>query len=149
MTLEELFKGRNIDIDAVMTKLRSVAQSENLPFGDRTKSYNSRKSQELGKWAEEEGRGDAYHLSVFKAYFSEGLNIGLESVLLDIVRDLGLPEEKAKHVLAERSFSSAVDADWERSYRSGITAVPTFAMNGRSLVGAQPYSALEALVMGR
>ena len=40
----------------------------------------------------------------------------------------------------------AVDADWERSRRAGITSVPTFVAAQQRIVGAQPYEALEALV---
>jgi predicted DsbA family dithiol-disulfide isomerase len=47
---------------------------------------------------------------------------------------------------AERTFKEAVDRDWEYSRTCGITAVPTFMVDGRKVVGAQPYQALEDLV---
>lgn len=40
----------------------------------------------------------------------------------------------------------AVDRDWLRSHHLGITAVPTFRMNGENLVGAQPYEQLAAFM---
>ena len=46
-------------------------------------------------------------------------------------------------MLAERRFKDAVDADWEKSRRYGVTGVPTFVSNGHDLVGAQPYEVLE------
>jgi predicted DsbA family dithiol-disulfide isomerase len=48
--------------------------------------------------------------------------------------------------LAERTFKEAVDRDWEYARTCGITAVPTFMVGGRKLVGAQPYEALKDFV---
>jgi len=52
----------------------------------------------------------------------------------------------AEQALAERTFKEAVDRDWEYSRTGGVTAVPTFMIEGRIVVGAQPYQALEDLV---
>ncbi len=53
-TLEELFKGRDVDIDQMMAHLKQVASGLGLPFGDRKMTYNSRLAQEVGKWANRE-----------------------------------------------------------------------------------------------
>jgi predicted DsbA family dithiol-disulfide isomerase len=124
-----------------------AAREEGLPFGARDKTSNSRLAQELGKWAESKGSGKTYHDAVFRAYFAEGRNIGKLSELLALARALGLPEEEARKVLEERSFKDLVDADWQRSYRMGVQAVPTFVMGGQLLVGAVPYEALKKFLI--
>ncbi len=146
MTLQELFKGR-IDLESVMARLVRVAREEGLPFGHRDKTYSSRLAQELGKWAESKGRGQAYHDAVFRAYFAEDRNIGKLSELLALAGSLSLPVEEARKVLEERSFKDLVDADWQRSHRMGVQAVPTFLLNGQFLVGAVPYEAMEKLLI--
>jgi predicted DsbA family dithiol-disulfide isomerase len=128
-------------------RLMQVARDEGLPFGHRDKTYNSRLAQELGKWAESKGRGQAYHDAVFRAYFAEGKNIGKISELVALAGSLSLPEEEAREVLEERSFKELVDSDWQRSYRMGVNAVPTFLVGGRFLVGAVPYQTLENLLI--
>ena len=60
-TLEALFAGRSVDIPAMLARLRQVATELNLPWGERTMTFNSRLAQELGKWAEDRGRGEAFH----------------------------------------------------------------------------------------
>jgi len=149
MTLEELFAGRTVDIPQMLSRLRQVAAEEGLPFGDRKKTFNSRLAQELGKWAESIGEGDKFHDAMFRAYFADGWNIGNAGVLLNVCESLGLPVDEAERVLKESSFKDMVDSDWTRSRKAGVTAVPTFAMNERMLVGAQPYEALEGLLSGR
>ena len=148
VTLAELFKGRNFNIDEMMQKLKSVADSFGLPLGNRKKTYNSRLAQELGKWAEEEGRGDAFHMAMFKAYFVDGINLAKIDLLVEIAETLDLDGAAAREALEKRTYKSAVDGDWKMAYNLGITAVPTFLVNGNRLVGAQTYEALERLVRG-
>jgi predicted DsbA family dithiol-disulfide isomerase len=141
-SLEELFSGRYVDIPQMLARLKQTAEHVGLPFGDRKMTYNSRLAQELGKWAEKKGSGDAFHDAVFRAYFADGRNIAEEKTLVDVVQAVGLDANEARKALAERTFKAAVDSDWFRAYESKVTAVPTFLINGQSLVGAQPYNVL-------
>ena len=143
LTLEELFAGRPIDVNQLMQRLQQVAAEEGLPFGKRTKTYNSRLAQELSKWAESEGKGDQFHDTVFKAYFAEGKNIGLIETLVEVARSVGLSDKDAQTMLETRAYREAVDRDWSRSRLMGVTAVPTFVINQQAIVGAQPYEVLE------
>ena len=144
--MEDLFAGRGIDVPAMLSHLRQTARQLNLPFGDRRMTFNSRRAQELGKWAESAGRGEAFHRAVFRAYFADGHNIARLPVLENIVDAVGLPVQKVQTILNRGDFRAAVDRDWQRSRSMGVNAVPTFDMNGRQLVGAQPYAALADLV---
>ena len=146
MTLEELFAGRPINIKQVMENLTRVAAELELPYGKREKTYNSRLAQELGKLAEKNGIGELYHMAAFRSYFADGLNIGLDSTLMQLGTSLGLAVDDVRNALEKRAFKDAVDEDWNRSYQMGVTAVPTFMLNGMSLVGAQPYEKLVQLM---
>ena len=126
-----------------MRRLKNKAAELGLPFGERSKTYNSRLAQELGSWAESKNRGDAFHMAAFKAYFVDGKNIAKIPVLLDLAASVGLPREEAEAVLSTRAFKYPVDEDWAISKARGITAVPTFVINQDKLVGAQPYETLE------
>jgi predicted DsbA family dithiol-disulfide isomerase len=143
-TLEELFAGRDFDIPSMLDHLKRVAADCGLPFGMRSRTYNSRRAQELGKWAESLGKGEEFHLAAFKAYFADGLNIAEIPVLVELAESVGL--KGAEEVLSKGAFKEAVDDDWKYSRDCGITAVPTFIANGRRLVGAQPYNVLEELI---
>jgi len=146
LTLEKLFAGRSIDLGEVMARLKKVAEEEGLPFGERHMTYNSRLAQELGKWAESQGTGEAFHNAVFRAYFVEGRNIGKIEELVDVARSVDLSGEEARQALDARGFKEAVDSDWSRARSMGVTAVPTFLLDQRFVVGAQPYEVLEELL---
>lgn len=85
-------------------------------------------------------------MAVFKAYFVDGLNIARVPVLVELAQSVGL--EGVEEVLSKGTFKQAVDEDWNYSRRCGVTAVPTFMVEGRRAVGAQPYNILEKLVKG-
>jgi len=127
----------------MMARLKRVADEEGLPLGKREKTYNSRLAQELGKWAESEGRGDEFHKAVFRAYFVDGKNIAKIPKLVDLAESVNLPGKEAQKVLETRAFKEAVDSDWSRSRTMGVTGVPTFVIKQQAVVGAQPYEELE------
>ena len=86
-------------------------------------------------------------MAVFRAYFVDGFNIAKVSVLAGLLETLNLDEAEAERILAQGTFKHQVDSDWEYSRVNGITAVPTFMADSRTVVGAQPYEALERLVL--
>jgi predicted DsbA family dithiol-disulfide isomerase len=145
-SLAELFAGRGYDMDKMQAQMRARMEAEGLPYGKRSMTYNSRLSQELGKWAESQPGGEAIHDALFRAYFVEARNIGDVEELIKIAQSVGLPAETARDVLEKRTHKAAVDADWEKSRHYGVTGVPTFVVGERGVVGAQPYEALEELV---
>jgi predicted DsbA family dithiol-disulfide isomerase len=145
-SLEDLFRGRNVDRKAMHAQMKARMDAEGLPYGERTMTYNSRLAQELGKWADTQPGGEAIHDALFRAYFAEARDISQPAVLLDIARQVGLSVDAAREVLEKRTFKEAVDADWKLSRQYGITGVPTFVAGRHGVVGAQPYEALVQLV---
>ena len=147
LELNELFAGR-YDIEAMLQRCRQVAKELDLPFGSRTRTYNSRRAQELGKWAEEMGAGEAFHMAVYHAYFVQGRNIAQAAELCLIAEAVGLNPDEARHVIDNKLFSGHVDDDWKRAAQLGVTAVPTSIYNEQALVGFQSYANYRRLITG-
>jgi predicted DsbA family dithiol-disulfide isomerase len=145
-TLLDLFGGGPENIKAKNTRMKGLMETEGLPYSERSHTYNSRLAQEIGTWAETQPGGNAIHDKFFEAYFVDRRNIGDVDVIIDVVKSVGLDEQEARAVLAQRRFEAAVDADWEKSRSYGVTGVPTFVSNGQGLVGAQPYETLQQLM---
>ena len=130
-----------------MVSLKTAADKFGVEMGDRKMTYNSRLAQEVGLWAETQGRGHDFHMETFKAYFVKGLNIARNDVLLNLIERSGLDPEKGRHIIETRAFSHAVDSDWDRSKAKSVTAIPSFFIGLDRLVGAQTYEALENLII--
>jgi len=141
-TLLELFQSNPDDIKEKNIRMKGLMDQEELPYIDRTHTYNSRLAQEIGAWAETIQKNTSIHDNFFEAYFVKGLNIGLEEVILDVVSNSGLDINEARSVIKDRTFKKNIDEDWKKSRKYGVTGVPTFVYSGQSLVGAQPYENL-------
>jgi predicted DsbA family dithiol-disulfide isomerase len=142
LLLKDLFAGRAVDLEAMYTRMKSLMDAENLPYGRRTHTYNSRLAQELAKCADSQPGFEAIHGALYRAYFVDGRNIGDLDVLTDVAQSVGLPPDAARKVLTQGIFKQAVDADWGRARRYGVTGVPTFVAGGYKLVGAHSYGVL-------
>ena len=142
LPLKDLFAGRGLDLDAMHTRMKGLMDAEGLPYNRRSHTYNSRLAQELAKWADSKEGFEGIHPRLYQAYFVDGRNLADANVLVSIAESIGLPADEARHVLDDRLFKEAVDADWQKARRYGITGVPTFVVDGSKVVGAQPYEVL-------
>jgi predicted DsbA family dithiol-disulfide isomerase len=146
LTMEELFKGREFEIQAAKERLQKLMDAEGLEYGNRSRTYNSRLAQEMAKWAESQGVDSKIHNALYRAYFVDGINLAKVDNLVPIAESMGLDGEEARKVLLERQFKDIVDQDWEHCYQMGISAVPTYICNDQRLVGAQSYESFEQIL---
>tara|TARA_B100000676_G_C18066947_1_gene841616 strand:+ start:2027 stop:2590 length:564 start_codon:yes stop_codon:yes gene_type:complete len=146
LPIAKLYAERNMDPEEMFRQMKERMDAEGLPYGKRTHTYNSRKAQELGKWADTQQNGHLLHDAFYRAYFVDTQNIADKNLLLSVVDKVGLDITEAHKVLDKRLFREAVDRDWEKSRNYGVTGVPTFLAGGYGVVGAQPYGALEKLM---
>jgi predicted DsbA family dithiol-disulfide isomerase len=147
LALQDLFRSGPEDIAAKYRRMKALMDAEGLPYAERTHTYNSRLAQELGSWADTLDATGAIHDALYRAYFVDRRNIGDVAVLRDIAAGVGLDRDAARKVLEERTFRAAVDADWAKSRAYGVTGVPTFVAGRQGVVGAQPYAAIERLLI--
>lgn len=145
LVLADYFRGRGFDVEAMHARMKKLMDAEGLPYGQRERTFNSRLAQELGKWGESLGN-ERIHDALFRAYFVDGINLAKPDALAKVAANVGLDETEARRVLVDRTFKDAVDADWARARRIGVTGVPTFVIGNQGVVGAQPYDELAAFV---
>ena len=145
--LQHLFRGGPEVIAAKYARMKTLMEAEGLPYAERSHTYNSRLAQELGSWADTVDASGTIHDALYRAYFVDRRNIGDMDALLDIAENIGLKRGDARLVLRERTFRTVVDADWTKSRDYGVTGVPTFVAGRAGIVGAQPYEAIERLLI--
>ena len=104
---------------------------------------NSRPALIGGKYAEEQGKGDAYHDAVFRAYWQQARSIEELDVLADVAESVGLDRAAYLQALADDSYNEQVTADVEQAFNYGLSGVPALVFANKYLVsGAQPYEVL-------
>jgi predicted DsbA family dithiol-disulfide isomerase len=80
--------------------------------------------------AGQEGKQDEVVEALFRAYFTEGRDIGDSSVLADIAAEAGLPRERATGFLRSDEGSAEVSVEEAQARRLGISGVPTILVGG-------------------
>lgn len=146
MDLADLYRGRSEQLEASKGRLRDAAAATGLTLARRNRISNSRRAQELEKWAIALGKGDEYRRRTFHAYFAEGKDIAQLAALEEIAAAVGLPPDEVWDVLAVGLFAAAVDEDWMRARQMGVTVVPFYLYGEEPLVGFRPYEDILKLV---
>ena len=138
-----MFYQNNPNLKRISENAQQLAAAANLQLPDHVIYSNSRLALELGEFAEQSGKGEPFRAALFDSYFEQIQDIGDESVLLDIVEEVGLAREAAAECLSERTMKACVDLQIQEARGYGITGVPTFIIGKYMVVGAQPYSVLK------
>jgi len=96
--------------------------------------------------ADKEGVQDAVVEALFRAYFTEGRDIGNRQTLIDVAAEAGLDRKRAEAVLDGDEGIEAIKEAGEQALRLRVDSVPFFVVNGKkTLSGAlQPDTFLEA-----
>jgi predicted DsbA family dithiol-disulfide isomerase len=81
---------------------------------------------------------DTLHQRLFRAYFTENLDVADHGVLAGLAADVGLDRDAAAEVLATGAYADTVRAEERRAGELDIHAVPTFVIEGTwAIPGAQ------------
>ena len=81
-------------------------------------------------WARDKGSQDILADALFRAYFTEGLDIGKNDVLAKVAADAGLSEKDAKRFLESDQGRNEVLEEEQEGRRRGLNGVPFFVING-------------------
>ncbi len=125
---------------------RLTAIGEELGFSfnytDDMKMVNTFKTHQLLHWAADQGCQTDLKEALFKAFFTDGQDVGDVETLADVCAGVGLDRDEALAVLADARYGQAVREDQRQWIEQGIQAVPTFVINEQYMVqGAQDAEA--------
>jgi protein-disulfide isomerase len=120
-------------------KLRFVFKHEPLPFHPRAEP-----AAQLAIEAREQG-GDAKFWEAYKLLYANHEHLS-DQDLAAYAKSLGLKEKPAADALAHHKHAAVLDADGELAADLEAYATPTFFINGRRLLGAQPIESFKAII---
>lgn len=138
-----MFYQDNPNLKRISENAQQLAAAADLQLGDHVIYSNSRLALELGEFAEQSGKGEAFRVALFDSYFQQIQDMGEETVLLDVAEEAGLTRESATECLSDRTMKDLVHSQIQEARGYGITGVPTFIIGKYMVVGAQPYSVLK------
>lgn len=107
-------------------------------FSAESRIYNTRRAHQLIAWAGEQGRQTAMKMGMFKAYFTDQLNVSDTDVLLNAAEQAGFDRGQAQSALDNPALADQVERELDYWRDQNITGVPAFIINGKYMIpGAQ------------
>ena len=136
----------------MMDNLAVMAEEDGIHFQPHDFTSNSHKSLLLAEATREAGVDVFYrlHRRLFEAFFSEGRDIGDETVLREIASQAGVTDDVIARAWSDAKYEQRL-GDYQAAARDlDVTATPTIFFSEKTrLSGALPYEAfLEAARAG-
>ena len=135
----------------ILDHVTSVAAQDNITFNmDIAVRANTFLAHRLLSYALKQ-HGAAVQIPlkerIMDAYFTDGKNIGDIEVLSDCAESAGIDRNEAHMFLSGDDFVDEVRAEITEAAEYGVTAVPTFIINGQwSVPGAQDVEMFERII---
>jgi predicted DsbA family dithiol-disulfide isomerase len=108
---------------------------------------NSRPALQAAEFAREQGRFDAMHHELLKAYWDEGRDVSDIAVLREVAARVGVDVAGMEAAINANRFGDYLDARRAEAEELGINGIPAHVIADRYLVmGAQPYELFEQVM---
>ena len=117
---------------ALDAQVKAAGVEDGLDFQHQRieKTPNTLASHVLVRLAGDGGVQGTVVDALFRAYFSDGRDVGDPAVLAAIGADAGLDRAAVEHALADEALRADVKAEARRFAQSGIGGVPTVLVDG-------------------
>lgn len=135
--------------EQILAQTQATARAEGLPFDfDQGQVRVTTLPAHRLLWlAKREGDPDAAAEALFHAHFAEGRNLADPATLIAAGAAGGLSEARVRALLDSDEGLAEVNAELDQARAMGITAVPSFVIDGRYLVqGAQAPAAFAQIL---
>ncbi|WP_170750675.1 DsbA family oxidoreductase [Ruegeria lacuscaerulensis] len=113
-------------------------------FNDDSRIVNTFAAHQLLDWAESHGKQHPLKLTLFKTYFTDGLDVSDTEVLLNAVQAAGLDRDAAQAALESGAHVGPVREKQQFWTSRGISGVPSMVFGGKYLLtgaqGSETYS---------
>ncbi len=105
-------------------------------------------SAQAAECAEEQGKYWEMHDIIFSEQDKRGQGTVQFTVqeLKGWALEIGLDANKFNQCLDSERYKLEVEKDFSDGSTAGVSGTPTFFINGKSIVGAQPYSVLKSII---
>lgn len=106
------------------------------------------KAHRLILWAQGQDKGLQAKEALFKAFFTDGQDIGDDRVLAEIASNIGMDGEVVRNLLPKEQDKDRIEAEVKAFSEMGITGVPTFIVDRKAgISGALPPDDLSKFLL--
>lgn len=130
--------------EQLTAQVTKVAAGEGITFhyDKQEVSPNTRDAHRLIQFAREDNLQEQVVEALYKAYFTDGVDLSRKENLLKVAVSAGMEEEKVRLFLDSDTGAVAVEIAEKELQQLGISGVPFFIINNKyGISGAQPVEA--------
>ena len=148
---QQLSRKYGMSIDEAKTSTQRIADQGKqigLTFNFATlQSVNTIDAHRLIHLAAESNLAAEMKEALFKAYFTDSLNIADHRVLITLAKQVGLAPDAVEAMLNSQRYLAEIEADKQQIKQLDIRSVPFFVFNDQyAISGAQPVSVFKELL---
>ncbi len=127
-------------IAGMFQQVTQMARAAGLDFHlEKALAANTFKAHQMIQLAKTKDLGDAMEEVLFRAFFTEGKDIGDEEVLTRLGLEAGLDKAEISAAFANETYAQNVYSDLDEAQQLGISGVPFFVLDRKyGVSGAQP-----------
>lgn len=131
-----------VQVQQVTQQITAMAAQAGLDFQlDKSIIVNSQLAHLLIQIAKKHQLGDAAEEALFKAYFTDGKNLGDIENIIAIGESIGLDID-IREALTDPKYLKAFQSDINEAAQLGVSGVPFFVLDRKyAISGAQPVEA--------
>jgi len=133
-------------LEMAFANVKRLADEDSLQLKFSEKLPNSRLALYISEFARKKGKFEEFHKLVLEAYWLEGKDIGDKNLLLDLAESVGLNKNEIDVYLGTDEPFKVVQKSLKELRTYGINGVPTFLIEDRLIVGAQPYEVFKKVI---
>ncbi|HZP45495.1 MAG TPA: DsbA family oxidoreductase [Candidatus Binataceae bacterium] len=123
--------------NALWTRITAMGEAAGITMRPPALLTNSQAALEAAEFAAEKGLGEAFEERVYRAYFTEGLNIGQRGLIGELATEVGLDRGELDAALDSKRYAMRLKNHAMIAHNRNVDGVPTFFVGEYPLVGAQ------------
>ncbi len=135
-----------LQLQSCIEELGRAAAQLGLSFRLPDRPPATRRALQGGEFARDCGPAEfhRFHRAVFRAVFSEGVDVGDPQVLAQVADGAGIDSAALEVALEDGRYDKVLDEVEAEAVRYGITATPTVLIGRFKVVGAAPLDILRS-----
>ncbi len=132
---------------AAWDRITAMAESVGLAMKPPSVLTNSRRALAAAEFARDSGADhEAFEERVYRAYFTEGANIGDRDVVIRLADEAGLDSAQVADAIDSAKYELRLKNNALTANQRGVSGVPTFFIGDYPLVGAQSPDVMRSIL---
>ncbi len=120
--------------------LNNLGKEYGIEYNNKNGKFNTRRAHLGGYYAKEEGKYDLYLMAMFKAYFTDGINLGIKEEVDKVASSIGLDIHKMNEKIDSGEYDKLYEKAQEQAQSYNIQSIPAFILDEKTkLSGIKDY----------